>query len=115
MKYTDAKWQFPEFLERHYQKRLAAAADILLYNIEEIASYEKKSPFDITEKEALNGAENWFQYSENGEALIYTEDLRITYDLDAFDVNQYLTIQGELLEKVWEEWELFKYYREIEY
>lgn len=115
MKYTDAKCQFLEFLESNYQKRFASAADILLYNIEEIAIYEKKSPFDITEKEALNGAENWFQYSEDGWALIDNEDLRITYYLDAFDVNQYIKIQGELLEKVWKEWELFKYYREIEY
>lgn len=115
MKYIDAKWQFPEFLERNYHKRYANAADILLYNIEEIANYENKSPFDITEKEALNGSDCWFQYSEDGRALIYTEDLKNTYFLNDSNENQYIKIQGELLETVWKEWELFKHYRNIEY
>ena len=114
MDYTTAKNQFFEFLKRNYHKRVLAAADILLYNIEEIAEYENKSPFEITELEALNGANSWMEYSYDGRALYANEDLRITYFLDAYDINQYLEIQGDLLWKAWQEWALFKYYRNLD-
>lgn len=120
MKYTTAKKQFFDFLKKNFHKRYLAAADILFYNIENIISYEKEvkheniNPFKLTEKTALNGADNWYHYSEAGCALCYTEDLRKTYYLDGYDINQYLDIQGELLDTVWKEWELFKYYRNLD-
>ena len=114
MNYKIAKKQFFEFLKKNYHQRVSAAADVLFYNIEGIAEYEKKSAIKITKEEALNGAKNWLQYSEGGCALVYNDDLKKTYFLDAFDINQYLRIQADLLEKAWHEWELFKYYRNIE-
>lgn len=114
MNYKIAKKQFFEFLKKNYHQRVSAAADVLFYNIEGIAEYEKKSAIKITKEEALNGAKNWLQYSEDGYALVYNDDLKKTYFLDAFDINQYLRIQADLLDKVWHEWKLFKYYRNIE-
>ena len=36
---------------------------------------EKESYANITEKELLNGAKDWTQYSESGLSLIYDEDI----------------------------------------
>ena len=113
MNYKTAKKQFFDFLKRNYHKRVEAAADVLFYNVEEICKYEKISPLKATKEMALNGAKNWLQYSEGGCALISYEDLRKSYFLDSFEEFQYLRFQADLLGKVWYEWELFKYYRNI--
>lgn len=114
MKYTTLKKQFFEFLKRNYHRRYLSAADILFYNIEEVSRYENKNVIELTEEEALNGAKNWLNYSESGMGLVDLEQINFSYYLDAFDINKYMKIQGELFKTVWKEWKLFKYYRNID-
>ena len=114
MKYTTFKKHFFDFIKRNYHRRYLSAADILFYNIEEVARYDNKSVIDLTEEDALNGAKNWINYSESGFGLENLEQMQFSYYLDAFDINQYMKIQGDLFQTVWKEWELFKHYRNID-
>lgn len=60
-----------------WDKGVTVYALELLDNVKELAAYEGRVPASIAElKEyALNGAQNWEQYSYGGSALIYDRDI----------------------------------------
>ena len=65
-----------EKIEKALEKEKARSAwkkGVIIYAIEILDNMDDKE--EITEKNLLNGAEDWHQYSEGGCALIYDVDI----------------------------------------
>lgn len=69
---TKTKAEIKKALESE-KARSAWKKGVILYAIEILDNMEDKK--EITEKNLLNGADNWKEYSEGGCALIYNVDI----------------------------------------
>lgn len=74
--------------------------------------YDGGLQLQLTEENALNGAENWKRASFGGNFLAYNRDLAQMFDADESDSEKLLNMQAEALQAAWKEIEkALKFFR----
>lgn len=96
--------------DRGSRVNYAYALDIL-DKLDERATREKREPDSLTELQCwmLNGASNWFEYSESGKSLVNVKDIAERWELNHDNSDGLLALQGlalhfgaEYIETAWQ-------------